>query len=29
MSEFADTNSSGDKPTIIYSCHKENASYQK
>lgn len=29
MSEFADTNSFGDKFTIIYSCHKENASYEK
>lgn len=28
-SEFSDTNSLGDKPTIVYCCHKENTSYQK
>lgn len=29
MSEFADTNSLGENPTIINSCHKEKATYQK
>lgn len=27
--EFADTNSFGDKLSIFYFCHKENASYER